>query len=171
MTETLTESMRRFANVLKEGQVTNELTRLFSLTDEANPQSRAQAVAQKLQGTIGKHDSGHEDVYMVSITPEFLRDVVLELESMMQRRKENHSPYRGIDGEDVEEAIANLLYDGSFDASREHEYEAEQDAFASRIVPAFGFEYEPRWDGNQPDRGTDEEQWQSYKEDELTKDR
>lgn len=171
MSESIAESMRRYADILTEGVVTDELTKLYTLTDEPNARGKAQQVAVSLEKTMGKHDSGHDNVYMINITPDFLRDLVLELESMMKRRKEAHSQYRNIDGEDVDEAIANLLYDGDFDASKEDEYEAEQDAYASRIVPAFGFEYENRWNGNQPERGSAEDEFSSYKEDEMTRGR
>ena len=172
--ETLAESMRRFQNILLEGVVTDELQKLYTSIGSKDPEKTAVDVAARLQSTMGKHDSGHSDVGSVNIDQEFLRDIVLELESMISRRRANNSPHREMDGEDVEEAIANVLYrrpgGGGFDAEYEHEYEAEQDAYASRIVPAFGFKYEPVWSGYQPDRGTDEEQWQSYKEDEYTKD-
>ena len=173
--ETLAESMRRLQNIVLEGVVTDELQKLYMSIGSQDPEKTADSVAARLQSTMGKHDSGHSDVGSVNIDQEFLRDVVLELESMISRRKANNSPHREMDGEDVEEAIANVLYrrpgGGGFDAQYEHEYEAEQDAYASRIVPAFGFQHEPIWNGYQPDRRPSAaDEWLSYKEDEYTKD-
>lgn len=174
MTETLTESMRRYADIINEGAVTDELVKLFSTVGEANPQQRAQQVAQRLQQTIGRHDSGHSSAPDADITPEFLQRVIRDLEGMIQRRSEAYPQYRKIDGEDVGEAIANVLYaDQRYDPS-EDEYEAQEDAYTAQIVPAFGFEHEPRWDGKEPERDREadaEADWLSYKEDEYTKDR
>jgi len=173
--ETLAESMRRFQNIVLEGVVTDELQKLYTSIGSKDPEKTAVDVAARLQSTMGKHDSGHSDVGSVNIDQEFLRDIVLELESMISRRRANNSPHREMDGEDVEEAIANVLYrrpgGGGFNAEYEHEYEAEQDAYASRIVPAFGFQHEPIWNGYQPDRRPSAaDEWLSYKEDEYTKD-
>jgi len=173
--ETLAESMRRFQNILLEGVVTDELQKLYTSIGSKDPEKTAVDVAARLQSTMGKHDSGHSDVGSVNIDQEFLRDIVLELESMISRRRANNSPHREMDGEDVEEAIANVLYrrpgGGGFNAEYEHEYEAEQDAYASRIVPAFGFQHEPIWNGYQPGRRPSAaDEWLSYKEDEYTKD-
>ena len=172
MTDSWSASMRKYADILTEGEVADELVKLFALTDEQDPQGHAAQVAQRLAGTLGKHDSGHDNVYMVTIDQEFLKKLALDLESMQARRKQQHSPYRMIDSEDVDEAIANVLYTMTGPGMDEDEYDALHDVYASRIIPAFGFDdYETRWSGRQPDPGTDEEQWLSYKEDEYTKDR
>lgn len=171
MTQNLSETMRRYADILNEGAVTDELVSLYTLVDEPNAQAKAQQVASKLQATIGKHDSGHDQVGPVSITPVFLQRVIKDLEGMIQRRSKAYPEYRKVDGEDVVEAIANVLYADQRYEPTDDEYEAEEDAYTSKIVPAFGFEHEPRWDGSQPARATDEEEWLSYKEDEYTKDR